>query len=406
MARRIRPPPPGSQILAGAATLAFGLATGSLMQDVAFDYLWWVLTIYCFTRLRRGNDPRWWVPIGLSIGLGMLTKYSMLFCVAGLGGAFLVSGRWRDLRTSWLWAGVGLSIVVFLPNLLWQVSHHFVSLYFLRHIHERDIRIGRTRSFLPDQLEMTLFALPLALAGLWFLLFSRSGRRWRALGSFYVIPLILFLIAQGRGYYLAPAYPLLYAAGCAWIASAIAQRSLIWRQAIWTVLALAVALNIFMVAAFVIPLAPVGSAWWQHALKTNGDLAEEFGWPELVAKMAQVWNSLDPAERRQAAIFAANHGEAGAINLYGPALGLPPAISEINSFWERGYGDPPPTTVVTVGFSQKFVEAHFGSFQPMGKVTNREGVTNEETTSAGNIFICRHLKEPWPAFWKQIRHYG
>jgi 4-amino-4-deoxy-L-arabinose transferase-like glycosyltransferase len=82
------------QILAAAATLPFGLATGSLMQYVAFDYLWWVLTFYCFVRLLKSSDPRWWLGIGASIGLGMLTKYSMLFCIAGLLVAFAFARRW------------------------------------------------------------------------------------------------------------------------------------------------------------------------------------------------------------------------------------------------------------------------------------------------------------------------
>ena len=207
------------QILAAAATLPFGLATGSLMQYVAFDYLWWVLTFYCFVRLLKSNDPRWWLGVGASIGLGMLTKYSMLFCVAGLLVAFAFARRWRDLRSPWLWTGAGVAVLLFLPNFLWQVSHQFVSLEFLQHIHARDIRIGRTKDFLPDQLKMTLFGFPLVLAGLWFCSFSKHGKAWRPLLWLYLVPLILFVIARGRGYYLAPTYPLLYAAGCAWLAA-------------------------------------------------------------------------------------------------------------------------------------------------------------------------------------------
>ena len=136
-----------AQILAAAATIPFGLATGSLMQYVAFDYLWWVLTFYGFVRLVSSNDPRWWLAIGASIGLGMLTKYSMLFCVAGIAVAFIFARRWYDLRSRWLWLGIAISLLLFLPNLIWQISNHFVSLDFLQHIHARDIRIGRTKDF-------------------------------------------------------------------------------------------------------------------------------------------------------------------------------------------------------------------------------------------------------------------
>ena len=224
-----------AQTLAASATLAFGLATGSLMQYVAFDYLWWVLTFYGFVRLIGSDDPRWWMAIGASIGLGMLTKYSMLFCVTGLSVAFAFARRWRDLRSPWLWTGVLISIFVFLPNFLWQVSHQFVSLDFLQHIHARDIRIGRTKDFLPDQLKITLFAFPLVIAGLWFFCFSKFGQNWRSLACLYLAPLILFVIAQGRGYYLAPTYPLLFAAGSAWLGLTLSPYPAAWRRLIWSI---------------------------------------------------------------------------------------------------------------------------------------------------------------------------
>ncbi len=395
-----------AQTLAASATLAFGLATGSLMQYVAFDYLWWVFTFYCFVRLIGSGDARWWMAIGAGIGLGMLTKYSMLFCVAGLSVAFAFAGRWRDLRSPWLWAGVLICILVFLPNFLWQVSHQFVSLEFLQHIHARDIRVGRTKDFLPDQLEITLFAFPLVILGLWFFCFSKFGRNWRPLVCLYLVPLILFVVAKGRGYYLAPAYPLLFAAASAWLGLTIAPCRAAWQWVAWSIAFVAAALNVAAVMYFVLPIAPVGTSWWRIALKTNGDLKEEFGWPELASAIAAVRNSLPSAARADVAILAANYGEAGAINLYGPNLGLPPAISGVNSFWERGYGDPPPKTLIVVGFSREFLETHFQSCEVVGQITNQNNVANEETTDHRDIFICRDLKEPWPEFWKKMRHYG
>jgi 4-amino-4-deoxy-L-arabinose transferase-like glycosyltransferase len=395
-----------AQTLAASATLAFGLATGSLMQYVAFDYLWWVLTCYGFVRLVGSDDPRWWIAIGASIGLGMLTKYSMLFCVAGLSVAFAFARRWRDLRSPWLWTGVLISTLIFLPNFLWQVSHQFVSLEFLQHIHARDIRIGRTKDFLPDQLKITLFALPLVILGLWFFCLSKFGQNWRSLACLYLTPLILFVIGQGRGYYLAPTYPLLFAAGSAWLGLTISPCRAAWRALTWSIAFVAAALNVAAVIYFVLPVAPVGTSWWRTALKTNGDLAEEFGWPELASTVAAVRNSLPPETRKNVTILAANYGEAGAINLYGPDLGLPAAISGVNSFWARGYGDPPPKTLIVIGFSREFLQAHFQSCEIVGQITNQNDVANEETTDHRGIFICRDLKEPWPEFWKKVRHYG
>ena len=246
----------------------------------------------------------------------------------------------------------------------------------------------------------------MAIAGLWFVCFSKSGRKWRALACLYFVPLILFVIAQGRGYYLVPAYPLLYAAGSAWLTVAVAQRKSVWKQLAWSVAFIAVSLNIATVIYLVMPVAPVGTAWWRTALKTNDDLAQEFGWPELVESIARVRDSLSEEERSQVTIFAGNYGEAGAVNLYGGQFHLPPAISVVNSFWARGYGDPPPHTLIVIGFSREFVEHYFESFEVAAHVTNRNNVANEETTSHQDIFICRGLKEPWPEFWKKMRRYG
>ena len=158
--------PRGAQIVAAAAGLPFCLGGGALMQYVSFDYLCWVLTAYFVLRLLKSDDPRWWVAIGSSIGLGMISKYTMIFFVAGLTAGVLLTPARRYLASKWLWFGVAAAVAIFLPNLIWQAQHGFVSLDFLRHIHERDVRIGRARYVLPDQLKLTLLAFPLWIAGL------------------------------------------------------------------------------------------------------------------------------------------------------------------------------------------------------------------------------------------------
>jgi hypothetical protein len=395
-----------AQLLAIGGTLAFSLAAGSLMQYVAFDYFCWILLIYFFIRLLQSDDQRWWVAIGAAIGLGMLTKYSMLFCVGGLAGAFAVAGRWRDLTSRWFWFGVLLSLLVFLPNLIWQLRNGFISLDFLRHIHERDIRIGRTRDFLPDQLKIALFGLPLALAGLWFFFGARAGRRFRPAGLFYLVPFILFVIARGRGYYLAAAYPLLYASGGVMVERWLEPRPRSMCKAVWALVLIGLAANLLVVLALVMPLAPINSSWGKKALQTNDDLAEEIGWPDLVEAVAAVRDSIPSEEHARLGILVGNYGEGGAINLYGPRFGLPAAIAGVNSFWTRGYGNPPPVTVVAIGLSRKFLEAKFASCQLAGHVQNRYGVLNEETREHPDIFICRGLRGSWDELWAAFRHYG
>jgi hypothetical protein len=394
-----------AQRVAAAASVPFCLGCGSLMQYVAFDYLCWVATAYFLVWLIESDDPRWWVGIGLTIGVGLLTKYSILFLVAGIGVGVLATPLRAHLRSKWLWLGVGCSLIVFLPNLIWQMQHHFISLDFLRHIHERDVRIGRTKDFLPDQLLLTLFAFPIAIAGL-YQCFAGRGSRFRALGWMYLVALGLFLLGQGRGYYLAPAYSFLYAAGGMWIERQLAKLSRSWSTAIATLIAAALLFDVVVAGAVTLPIAPIHSTWWNFAVKNNDDLAEEIGWPDLVLTIARIRDEMPASDRQHLGILAGNYGEAGAINLYGPQYGLPQAISGTNSYWARGYGDPPPETVIVVGFSREFVEARFASARVAAQSRNQYNVPNEETKYHPEIFVCRGLRMSWPEFWKNFQRYG
>ncbi len=394
-----------AQILAAFAAVPFCLGGGALMTYISFDYLCWVLAAYFVLRLLRRGDPRWWLAIGAALGLGMQSKYTMGFFTLGIVGAVLLTDARRFLRSKWLWIGVAISVMLFLPNLLWQIRHHFISLEFLHFIHDRDVREGQTSGFLPDQLELTLLAFPIALAGLYFYLCSETGRRLRMLGWMYVLPFALLFLARGRGYYLAPAYPMLYAAGAGWLDRWSERWQTGRAKLLRTALLTSLLINIAIAVAFALPTAPVGSRWWQFAIKVNGTLSEEIGWPEFVETVAKIRDTLPPEERARLGILAGNYGEVGALNLYGERHGLPRAISGVNTFWERGYGDPPPETLIVVGFSREWVDAHFAACQLAGHPWNRYGTANEETIEDPDMFVCRGLRQSWPVFWKNSQSF-
>jgi 4-amino-4-deoxy-L-arabinose transferase-like glycosyltransferase len=397
-----------AQVLAALAVAVapVALASGALLQYVAFDYLWWVLTAYFVIRLLRSDDPRWWLGIGAAIGLGMLTKYSMIFLVAGLVVGLLLTDARKYLKSRWLWMGVGLSLLIFLPNFIWQMQHQFISLDFLRHIHARDVRIGRTAGFLPDQLKIAanFVTIPLWIAGLIAVLTARDFKLFRPVAWMFLVPFVLFVIAKGRGYYLAPAYPMLLAVGAVveerWVASLPA----LWSRVVRTATFVAITLGGVLVAALALPVIPISSPWWARA--DNGDFREEIGWPELTSEVARIWNTLPADEKNKTAILAANYGEVGAIDLYGAAFGLPKAISGVNSYWQRGYGDPPPQTLIVLGLSADDVHHLFESCELSGHTMNSYGVKNEETMDHPDIFVCHQLRYPWPEFWTKFRHFG
>ncbi len=159
-------------------------------------------------------------------------------------------------------------------------------------------------------------------------------------------------------------------------------------------------------AAITLPIAPINSAWWNIASDMNSDLKEEIGWPELVQTAAQIRDGLPATDRARLGILAGNYGEAGAINLLGPVYDLPTAISGINSYWLRGYGDPPPQTLIVLGLTSTQANQIFKTCEIAGHITNRYNVMNEETTDHPTILVCRDLRTTWPDFWQHFRYYG
>jgi hypothetical protein len=198
----------------------------------------------------------------------------------------------------------------------------------------------------------------------------------------------------------------LYAGGAVLGAELIINLRPVWRISLRGLAWALVMMTIFLAAAYFVPVAPVDSDWARQAFRINEDFREEMGWPELVQQLAKIRDLLGPAERSRFGILAGNYGEAGAINVYGKEYGLPEAICGTNSFWARGYGEPPPETLIVIGFSREFGERHFESCELVGHITNKHSVPNEETTDHRDIFLCRHLRESWPEFWKKFRRYG
>ena len=355
-------------IAAGATAVApISIGASALFQYVSFDYLWFVLLSYFIVRLIRDEDRRWWLAVGIVIGLAIETKYTAAFFVAGLACGVLATPLRSHLTSKWLWLGAAISLLIALPNFLWQWQHHFITLDFLRHIHERDMRIGRTAGFLTDQFfeSTNPITVPLWILGLLSLLIAPHDKRYRVLAWMALVPFVILLIAHGRGYYMGPVYPMLFATGAVALEQMLLVLRLAWRRFAYAAITLAFLAG-SSVAFGILPLGKIGSPLFRFSIKQNGDLPEEIGWPELVREVARIYNALPASERARVGIYCANYGEAGAIDLYGPAYGLPPAISGINSYWSRGPGTPPPESLIVLGSSRDRLEKLFDSVEVVG----------------------------------------
>jgi hypothetical protein len=399
----------GNRLAQATAALAVALSPlplfqGTEFQYSSFDYLWWVLIAYFTIRLLKSENPRWWMAIGAVVGLGLLTKYSIVFFIAGILGGVVLSRARRYLTSGWFWGGIALALLIFLPNFVWQVQHGFISYQFLQHIHVRDVGEGRANGFLRDQflICVNLCAAPLWIAGLIRFLHNRG---YRMLAWMYLIPLALFMLAKGRGYYMAAAYPMLLAMGAVVGARWAATLPRLGRWTLQAVFFTGLAVCGAFVCTVVLPLQASGPLR-DFALKNNGDLREEIGWDELVKTVAGIRDSLPPEQQASMGVLVGNYGEQGAIELLGPAYKLPPPISLTNSAWLRDYPAQPPKTLIVVGVSGEWAEKIFTGCRLAGHNGNSDGIKNEENQFHPDIFVCGSPRLPWPEFWKKYQSFG
>ncbi len=379
----------------------------SEFQYTSFDLLWFVLMAYFLVRLLQSDDGRWWLAIGAAGGLGLETKYSMVFYLFLLGAALAFTPARKYFRSRWLWYGAAIAFAICLPNLIWQARHHFISYQFLHSINARDVHEGRAKHFWLDQLliNANLLLTPLWLAGLIWLAAARKSAIFRPLAWWGAMVVIFYAGARGRGYYAGAVYPMFFAAGSVvwehWIA---ALRSWLAKSLQALTLAL-IALGGLAFGAILLPV-PFTISAKNLNLRLNSDLREEIGWQEMTASVARIWQHLPPAARAHTAILTGNYGETGAIDFYGPALGLPAAISGVNTAWYRGYGDPAPQSLIVLGLGPQTVRRRFHACRLAGHNGNRYGIKNEESVDHPDIFLCGPPRQSWPVFWQHFRMFG
>ena len=399
----------GGRLAQVATALAVAFSPVPVFEATEFQYtsfaiLWWVLIAYFVVRLLKSEDERWWLAIGATIGLGLETKYAIAFYVAGIVAGLVFTRARRSLASGWFWGGVGVALLIFLPNLIWLIRHDFISYTFLQHIHARDVGEGRAQGFWKGQFlaNANVAAAPLWSAGL--VAFAVS-RRYRMLAWMYAVPVGIFWVSKGRFYYTAGVYPMLLAMG-----AVVAERWL-GRLPRWgrvTVEGVWVAAFVFVSAVVCARLMPLASSGplKAYALRHSSDLREEIGWDELVRTVAGIRDSLPPDERAHLGITTGNYGEYGAIAILGRKYGLPEPIGTTNSEWYWGYPTPPPTTIIALGLTREEADSIFTGCRLVGHNGNSQGVRNEESEYHPDIFLCGPPRLPWAELWKQHRDFG
>jgi 4-amino-4-deoxy-L-arabinose transferase-like glycosyltransferase len=377
----------GGQVLAAASTAMSGvvLAMGHLLSTATLDLLGWTVVTYFIVRLLQGDDRRWWLVVGLVAGITMLANVLVAFLLAGFVVSVVLVGPRRLLLSRWPWGAAGIAVLLALPYVLWQAAHGWPQLEVAGNIAAGGSGTSTSRLlFLPlVVLQIGPWLLPLWLWGLVRLLRDTT---LRSLGATFVVLLVVFWVTGGKPYYLAGLFPLLLAAG--------AQPFLDWAPWRWMAPALVVLSAPVLLIA--LPLLPVRSAG--IVVPVNYDVGETIGWPQLVRQVGSAYQRLPPGT----AILAGNYGEAGAIDRYGPALGLPRAFSGHNAYGE--WGHPPGTApVLAVGIDPALLRQSCQELRPSGRLVNPYGIDNDENGTL--LFYCVPGR-PWQELWPRFRHLG
>ena len=399
----------------GSATALVFMGNGSIYAYDVFDVFWWTLAATILIVLLRDERPRLWLAFGAVAGLGLLTKETILFWGFALVVGLLLTPQRRLLFTRWTLFGGLIAFALVSPFLLWNAVNGWASVQYWASYSANQGVAGSPLAFLVNQiLIMNPLSLPLWVAGLWYV-FSKRGERYRVFGWAYLILFVLFILLQGKSYFLAPAYPPLFASG-AMLVGGWRVRWRIWGPRWVAAYAGLLILSAVLLAPAAMPVLPpatyaqvYGSSGNSGAQQASGDtyglpqaLADRFGWEQQVALIAQVYHSLPPNEQRVACIFTENYGEAGALVQFGERYHLPPAISGHNAFYLWGLEGCNGQVLITINIDPQDAAQGYGSVTLAARTSCGACVDFENNAP---ILILRQPKESLAVLWSQARHY-
>lgn len=409
----------GGRFAQSLAALCVLLAPGLLGIDHflsmnCMEPLFWLGCACLLARMARTGDTRLWLWFGVLAGFGLENKYSMAIFGLGLVVGLGLTRQRRLLASRWFWIGGAIALLIFLPNLLWNIQYHFPFLELQHNIKEsgRNVALSPLRFFGQETEAMLHLSLPIWLGGLWFFFFRRDGRPFSFLGWAWLITAMVIVVQSPRIYYLFPAFPVLFAAGAVLWESWAGRAGLAWLRWGWCT---AMILLGALLAPIAIPLLPPETYIHyttalhlkqprieNHQLGPLPQLfADQFGWPEMATEVARVYNSLPADVRPRTAIFAQSYGQAGAIDLFGARYGMPQALSGHQSHFLWGPQGYTGESMIVMGDRRIVLEQLFTSVEWKGRVTHPYSMPYNHI----DIYYCRGLKVPLAEFWPKVKNW-
>jgi dolichyl-phosphate-mannose-protein mannosyltransferase len=395
----------------------FYLNDGSVMTTNCLEPLLWMGCVYFSILAIKRGDPRYWLCFGVVAGIGLEEKYSIAVLGFAMVVGLLLTEQRRVFANKWIWLGGALAFLVFLPNFLWNVQHHWPFAELMRNIKAegRDVVLSPWTYFAQQVLIAQPLLAPVWIVGVLAFLFSARLKPYRFLGWCYLAAFTVFVVLKGKNYYLGPIYPVYVAAGAVVIESFIARSRQTWLKPALT--ALTAASGIWL-APVVMPILPV-KQFISYMAKLPFEVprsehshmrailpqhyADQFGWEELVAAVNQAYSRLSPEERAGCGIFAQNYGQAGAIDFFGRRYGLPPALSGHQTYFlwgPRGYSG---NCLIVLDDSRESLERLFEHVEYAGKSVDNPYALEREIP----VFICRGAKFGTLAdLWPRLKKWG
>jgi hypothetical protein len=390
------------------------LAMSHLFTMNAFDPLFWTGIAYLVVRIAKGGREPLWLVVGALAGITILNKYAVIFWLGGVIIGICLTPLRASLRQRWFWLGCVLATVIATPNFLWQWRHHFPFLELMHNVRAsgRDILLPPL-PYLQAQAQMLGFVAALLVLFALLFFFSKSGRPYRALGWAYLIFLAEMMILRGKMYYLAPVYPMLFAAGAVWMEGATDGKRWIWAKPALAVAIVAIAgiyaptiLPILSVPHFLAYEHALGIEQQQFEHMQPGVLpqlyADMFGWEGMAQRVGAYYHTLSPEEQRKTAIYANNYGEGGAIDFFGPKYGLPKAIGGHQNYWIWGPRDYTGESVIVLGERDEAnMQTKCASYAIVGNNQDQLSRRDEWFT----IYRCRGFKWNLQTVWPQLKRW-
>jgi hypothetical protein len=404
-------------ILAALATMLAPIQLGmnTVYSMNCFDILLWALLAYIVVLIVEENKPKWWIVLGMLMGLGLLNKIGMLWFGFGFFLALLLTKARRYLSTKWPWIAGFLAFLLFSPFIIWNVLHDFAHLEFIRNARMFKYAGINVKDFIFGQiLIQNPVAFPLWLAGLYFFFFHKDGKRFQILGIIYSIAFLILLISgHSKPEYLSPAYPMLFAGGAVLFERLFRRKYLKWLKFAFPGL---IGVSGILLAPLALPVLPVktfirysgflGMGPSTYEEKELSQLpqfyADMFGWENMAATVAGVYHSLPEEEKSKTVIFARNYGEAGAVEYYRKKYDLPAVISPHNNYWIWGYGDNSAEVYICIGGER---DDYLGCFSQVDQaaVIRCEYCMPYENNLP--VYVCRGKRVNKSEIWESLKHY-